>query len=152
MVASGTLLGLGIGLIDAGINTYIANKQQMQFDRAYMPSTASVHCPAINHTTGSKTRLATHLPGLCWGCTDGCSTLWAVMYKYKPTRVAAPGTDARENLRLALRTPTVLVASLLLVYVGTLLWATGHTVSTSAEGHQSWLQVTASVLTGRADN
>jgi len=28
MVASGTLLGLGIGLIDAGINTYIANKQR----------------------------------------------------------------------------------------------------------------------------
>jgi len=27
MVASGTLLGLGIGLIDAGINTYI-NKQR----------------------------------------------------------------------------------------------------------------------------
>jgi len=34
-------------------------------------------------------------------------------------RVAAPGTDARENLRLALRTPTVLVASLLLLVYGT---------------------------------
>jgi len=48
-------------------------------------------------------------------------------------RVAAPGTDARENLRLALRTPTVLVASLVLVYVGTEA-SVGNWVSTS-EGH-----------------
>ncbi len=56
MVASGTLLGLSIGLIDAGINTYIANKQRNASLMGIL-----------------RTGLAIHLPGLCWGRgADGC--------------------------------------------------------------------------------
>jgi len=76
MVASGTLLGLGIGLIDAGINTYIANKQRNANLIGSLHAFYGVGAllgPTIATTTGSKTRLATHLPGLCWGCgADGC--------------------------------------------------------------------------------
>jgi fucose permease len=127
MVASGTLLGLGIGLIDAGINTYIANKQRNPNLIGSLHAFYGIGAllgPAIA-TTLLALRLDWRLIYLVFAGVVGLTvagTLWAVMYKYKPmtVRVAAPGTDARENLRLALRTPTVLVAGLLLlVYVGT---------------------------------
>lgn len=126
MVAAGTLLGLGIGLIDAGINTYIANDRNanlMGFLHAFYG------IGALLGPTLATTLLAL---GLSWrlvylqvaGITGltVAGMLWAVVYKYKPmtVRVSKGGTNAGANLRLALRTPTVLVSGLLLlVYVGT---------------------------------
>ena len=127
MVASGTLLGLGIGFIDAGINTYIANKQRNASLMGILHAFYGVGAllgPAIA-TTLQALGLDWRFIYLVFAGVVGlmvAGTLWAVMHKYKPmtVRVTAPGTDAGENLRLALRTPTVLVAGLLLlVYVGT---------------------------------
>lgn len=121
MVASGTLLGLGIGLIDAGINTYIANQHNANLMGLLH---AFYGIGALLGPTIATTLLA---QGLGWrliylvfagivGLTIA-GILWAVMYNYKPmtVRVTTPGTDAGASLRLALRTPTVLVAGLLLL-------------------------------------
>ena len=144
MVASGTLLGLGIGLIDAGINTYIANKQRnanlMGILHAFYGIGALLG-PAV-----ATTLLALELDWrqiyLVFAGVVGLTVagmLWAVVYKYKPmiVRVTAAGADAGKNLRLALRTPAVLVAGLLLmVYVGAEAslgnWA--YTVQTVSRG------------------
>jgi len=86
--------------------------------------------------TGSKTRLATHLPGLCWGCrADGLQHALGsyVQIQADDCAVAAPGTDARKFTSSA-GTPTVLVA--ICYYWSTSvrkLWQLGM-VSTSAEG------------------
>ena len=144
MVASGTLLGLGIGLIDAGINTYIANEQRnanlMGILHAFYGIGALLG-PAVA-TTLLALGLGWRQIYLVFAGVVGLTVagmLWAVAYKYKPmtVRVTAPGTDAGTNLRLALRTPTVLVAGLLLmVYVGAEAslgnWA--YTVQTVSRG------------------
>lgn len=127
MVASGTLLGLGIGLIDAGINTYIANDQRNANLMGLLHGFYGIGAflgPTVA-TTLLALGLSWRLVYLVFAGVVGlmvAGTLWAVLHKYKPmtVRVTASGTDAGENLRLALRTPTVLVAGLLLlVYVGT---------------------------------
>ena len=127
MVASGTLLGLSIGLIDAGINTYIANQQRNASLMGILHAFYGVGAllgPAIATTLLAR-GLDWRFIYLVFAGVVGlmvAGTLWAVMHKYKPmtVRVTAPGTHAGENLRLALRIPTVLVAGLLLlIYVGT---------------------------------
>lgn len=127
MVASGTLLGLSIGLIDAGINTYIANKQRNASLMGILHAFYGVGAllgPAIATTLLAR-GLDWRFIYLVFAGVVGlmvAGTLWAVMHKYKPmtVRVTAPGTHAGENLRLALRIPTVLVGGLLLlIYVGT---------------------------------
>lgn len=126
MVAAGTLLGLGIGLIDAGINTYIANNRNANLMGVLH---AFYGIGALLGPTLAITLLAL---GLSWrliylyiagivGLTVA-GMLWAVVYKYEPMTVlvASQGTNAGASLRLALRTPTVIVAGLLLlIYVGT---------------------------------
>ena len=127
MVAFGTLLGLSIGLIDAGINTYIANKQRNASLMGILHAFYGVGAllgPAIATTLLAR-GLDWRFIYLVFAGVVGlmvAGTLWTVMHKYKPmtVRVTAPGTHAGENLRLALRIPTVLVAGLLLlIYVGT---------------------------------
>lgn len=126
MVAAGTLLGLGIGLIDAGINTYIADQRNanlMGLLHAFYGIGALLG-PTLATTLlalGLGWRLVyLHIAGIVGLTVAGM--LWAVVYRYKPmaVRVLKEGTNARASLGLALRTPTVLVAGLLLlVYVGT---------------------------------
>lgn len=127
MVASGTLLGLGIGLIDAGINAYIANDQRnanlMGMLHAFYGIGALLG-PAVA-TTLIALGLGWRLIYLVIASVVGLTVvgmLWAVVYNYRPmtVRAIAHGTNAWTSLRLALKTPTVLVAGLLmLVYVGT---------------------------------
>lgn len=126
MVAAGTLLGLGIGLIDAGINTYIANQRNaslMGVLHAFYGIGALLG-PALATTLlafGIDWRRIYLYIGAIVGITV-IGMFWAVVSNYKPMtkRVVAQDTDAKANLKLALRTPTVLVAGmLLLVYVGT---------------------------------
>ncbi|KAF3891107.1 MFS transporter [Tolypothrix bouteillei VB521301] len=127
MVATGTLLGLGIGLIDAGINSYIANEQQQADLMGLLHAFYGIGAllgPAI-----ATTLLAFNLHWrsiyLVFATFVGimvAGMLWAVVYDYKPLnkRVQVTGTNARTNLRVALTTPVVCIAALFLfIYVGT---------------------------------
>lgn len=126
MVAAGILLGLGIGLIDAGINTYIAS------DQRHADLTGILHAfygigallgPAI-----ATTLLAIDLEwrqiyqvfaAVVAGVIIGMG--WAVLYRYAPMRRQHTHSTASAglNLRVALRTPIVVMAGLLLmIYVG----------------------------------
>ena len=126
MVAAGTLLGFGIGLIDAGINTYIANNRNaslMGFLHAFYGIGALLG-PTLATTLlalGLSWRLIyLHIAGIAGLAI--AAMLWAVVYNYEPmtVRVTNQSTSAGASLRLALRTPTVIVAGLLLlIYVGT---------------------------------
>ncbi|HEY9761961.1 MAG TPA: MFS transporter [Trichocoleus sp.] len=127
MVVTGTALGLGIGLIDAGINTYIVNNSRHAHFIGMLHGfygTGALLGPAI-----ATTLLGMHLPwrmvylvfagvvGLLVG-----GMVWAIAIDYQPLtqQVTVSGGDARANLRTALCTPAVLVSGLLLlVYVGT---------------------------------
>ncbi|HEY9630594.1 MAG TPA: MFS transporter [Coleofasciculaceae cyanobacterium] len=126
MVATGTLLGLGIGLIDAGINTFIAHDRRanlMGLLHAFYGIGALLG-PAI-----ATTMLAS---GINWRSAYGVfaaivmllvvGMIWIVSQR-QPLMPSPPSTDeqsAGTNLGLALKTPTVLIAGLLLlVYVGT---------------------------------
>lgn len=126
MVAAGTLLGLGIGLIDAGINTYIANQRNaniMGVLHAFYGIGALLG-PALATTLLAFRmdwrRIYLHIAGIVGITVIGM--FWPVVSNYTPMtkRVIAQDTDAKTSLKLALRTPAVLVAGiLLLVYVGT---------------------------------
>ncbi len=125
MVAAGSLLGLGIGLIDAGINSYIANRNQadlMGWLHGFYGIGALLG-PAI-----ATTLLAVNLPWrvvyLVFAAVVGLmivGMLWAVISDFKPlTKRIKSDKSASANLGTALKTPTVLLAGLLLaVYVGT---------------------------------
>ncbi|NJM23624.1 MAG: MFS transporter [Richelia sp. RM1_1_1] len=127
MVAAGSLLGLGIGFIDAGINSYIA-KQQSQADLMGLLhgfyGIGALLGPAI-----ATTLLAVKLPWrgvyLVFAGVVGLmiiGMLWAVISDYKPLtkRIKNSGNSASANLGKALKTLRVLLAGLLLlVYVGT---------------------------------
>jgi fucose permease len=126
MVATGTLLGLGIGLIDAGINTYIANHQRnanlMGLLHAFYgigallgPAVATTLL-AINLNWRQIYLVIAAIVGLLV-----IGMLWAVVYQYTPLtrQINVASTSARASLHIALKTPTVLLAGLfLLVYVG----------------------------------
>lgn len=126
MVFTGTLLGLGIGLIDAGINTFIAHDQRanlMGLLHAFY-GIGALSGPAI------ATTLLTF--GISWRATYWVfaaivmllviGMIWIVSQRHPVMHSPAPISEqsASANLRQALKTPTVLVAGLLLlVYVGT---------------------------------
>ncbi|MGD1910027.1 MAG: sugar MFS transporter [Rivularia sp. (in: cyanobacteria)] len=127
MVAAGSLLGLGIGLIDAGINSYIANQQSQADLMGLLHGFYGIGAllgPAI-----ATTLLAVNLHWrsiyLVFAAVVGLMVvgmLWAIISNYKPLtkRIKKTGNSASANLGEALKTPTVLFAGLLLmVYVGT---------------------------------
>ncbi|AFY58822.1 fucose permease [Rivularia sp. PCC 7116] len=127
MVAAGSLLGLGIGLIDAGINSYIANRESQADLMGLLHGFYGIGAllgPAI-----ATTLLAVNLPWrsvyLVFAAVVGLMVvgmLWAVISDYKPltSRIKKSDKTASANLGEALKTPTVLLAGLLLaVYVGT---------------------------------
>lgn len=127
MVVTGTILGLGIGLIDAGINTYIVNDSHHSHFIGILHGfygTGALLGPAI-----ATTLLGMHLPWrIVYLVFAGvvfllvAAMLWVIATDYKPLtrQVTVSGGDAKANLRTALRTPAVLVSGLLLlIYVGT---------------------------------
>ena len=144
MVFTGTLLGLGIGLIDAGINTFIADKQDsgnlMGLLHAFY-GIGALSGPAIATTLltqGVSWRSAYWVfAGMVLLLVIGM--VWVVSQRHSFMDSSALPSDqsARTNLHLALKKPTVLVAGLLLlVYVGTEVsvgnWA--FTVQTLSRG------------------
>ncbi|MBL1173933.1 MFS transporter [Pantanalinema sp. GBBB05] len=126
MVAAGILLGLGIGLIDAGINTYIAS------DQRHADLTGILHAfYGIGALLGPA--LATTLLAIDLNWRQVYQVFaavvvvlmgglgWAVVCRYAPMRRQAThsAASASLNLRVALRTPIVIMAALLLmIYVG----------------------------------
>jgi fucose permease len=127
MVAMGTLLGLGIGLIDAGINTYIVSDRGNENTIGLLHAFYGVGAllgPAIA-TTLLAVGMNWRLVYLVFAAIVGllvASVFWAVASRYQPMtrQVTASDTNAWTNIKIALRTPVVLVAGLLLlVYVGT---------------------------------
>ncbi|NJN88124.1 MAG: MFS transporter [Leptolyngbyaceae cyanobacterium SL_7_1] len=125
MLMAGTFLGLGIGLIDAGINTFMAHSQR------------SAHLMGLLHAfygvgALSGPALATLLLtlGVSWRSAYWVfaaivsllviAMLWVIAQR-QPLMQSPPVEPSTEgNLRLALKSPVVWVAGLLLlVYVGT---------------------------------
>ena len=126
MVAAGTLVGLGVGLIDAGINSYIAHQQSNADLMGILHAFYGIG--AFLGPTVATTLLAMDLNWrqiyLVVAAVVGLTVigmLWAVVYNYKPLTKRAQVSDmsAKANLGVALKTPMVLLAALLLlVYVG----------------------------------
>ncbi len=126
MIATGSLLGFGIGLIDAGGNTFIASDQRnanlMGLLHAFY-GIGALSGPAI------ATTLLT--VGVHWRQIYGVFAIvvsllivfmvWAVLHRYAPLQQRFAGeTTARSNLSAAIRNPIVIVSALLLaIYVGT---------------------------------
>jgi fucose permease len=127
MVAMGTFLGLGIGLIDAGINTYIVS------DRRNEHLIGMLHAfYGVGALLGPAIATALLAQGLNWrliylvfaGLVSllVAATFWAISVRYAPMMVQVTSSQVNPwtNLKIALKTPVVLVMGvLLLVYVGT---------------------------------
>ncbi|MBD2103306.1 sugar MFS transporter [Leptolyngbya sp. FACHB-261] len=126
MVATGVLFGLGIGWIDAGINTYLANDQRnadlMGILHAFYGLGALLG-PAIA-TTLLALALNWRQVYLVFAVMVGIlvlALLWAVVTQDRSltTKLDTAAPSARASLRLALKMPVILAASLfLMVYVG----------------------------------
>ncbi|MBE9228502.1 MFS transporter [Phormidium sp. LEGE 05292] len=144
MVITGTLLGLGIGLIDAGINTFMAQEQRNAHLMGLLHAFYGIGAllgPAIATTLLTMEMSWRSIYWVFAGMVGllALAMTWVVFGRYPLMNSTsyAPGQSARTNLRLALKKPTVLVAGLLLlVYVGTEVslgnWA--FTVQTMSRG------------------
>lgn len=122
MVAVGTLLGLGIGLIDAGINTYMANDRQ---EPRWMGLLHAFY--GIGALLGPAIATSLLLVGLTWRQVYFViasivlllviAVGWIILTRYQPMllRPAASPTSAVTQLRLALKTPIVLGTGLFLL-------------------------------------
>lgn len=126
MVAAGTLLGLGIGLIDAGINTYVVNDQRHAHLIGLLHAFYGIGAllgPAVA-TTLLAIGLEWQRVYLVFAGVVGVlimGLIRVIVGRYQPMMVQPLSeTSASLNLRLALKTPVVLIMGLLLfVYVGT---------------------------------
>lgn len=127
MVASGTLLGLGIGLIDAGVNTYIASDQRNANLTGFLHAFYGIGAllgPAVA-TTLLSLNLNWRIIYLVFAVAVGfvvVGMLWAVISDYAPMNkpMTRSSVDSGASVQAVLTTPTVLVAGLLsLVTVGT---------------------------------
>ncbi|HEY9803602.1 MAG TPA: MFS transporter [Leptolyngbyaceae cyanobacterium] len=126
MVAAGSLLGLGIGLIDAGINTYIVQDSRSANLIGLLHGFYGVG--AFCGPTIATTLLVL---GMNWrqvylvlaGIVSLLivSVLGVIIYRYTPMtqRISASNATAVKNLGRSLQNPVVLLTGLLLlVYVG----------------------------------
>lgn len=164
MVAAGTLLGLGIGLIDAGINTYMVSDQRKSKWIGLLHAFYGIG--ALLGPTIATTLL---LIGLNWRqvyfviASNGVLLIVIVagsmIMHYQPMliRTAASGSHALANLRFALKTPVVLVSGLFLLFsvgmeasLGVWAYTVQHTsrgISASTAGYSIsalWLGFTIS--------
>lgn len=125
MIVAGSFLGLGIGLIDAGINTYIVSNER------YAHLIGLLHAfYGIGALLGPAVATTLLAVGLIWrqiylvfaGIVGLLiiSLIGIIVRRYQPMMVQVVSkTPAAANLKTALKTPTVLVMGLLLfVYVG----------------------------------
>ena len=126
MIATGTLLGVGIGLIDAGGNTFIASDQRnanlMGLLHAFY-GVGALSSPTIATTLLTFgmdwRRIYAVIAAIAGGSIVGL--LWAVLHHYSPLQQRfTDEATARSNLSAAVRHPIVIVSALLLLlYTGT---------------------------------
>jgi fucose permease len=126
MVFAGTLFGVGIGLIDASINTYIVN------DQSNMNLLAQLHAfYGVGALLGPTIATTLLTLGLNWrqiylvfaGVVGVLvlGVIWVLLLRYTPMskRVGTSEISPIASLRSALTSPLVLVSGLLLlIYVG----------------------------------
>lgn len=125
MVAAGTLLGLGHGLIDSGINTYIATDQRNATVMGMLHAFYGIG--ALIGPTLATTLLALKVDWQQIYCIIASfvilliiGMMWTVLHRYEPMMRSPVSSSASSTLRSALNNPIVLAASLLLlIYVGT---------------------------------
>lgn len=148
MVLAGTFLGLGIGLIDAGINTFIASDQRNANKMGFLHAFYGIG--ALLGPTIATTLLAIHLSWrtiylvfASFVSVVIAGMLWAILHHYHPlTQRIKTSASARANLRTVLKTPAIVVSALLLaIYVGTEAsignWS--YTVQTLDRGTATWI-------------
>lgn len=148
MVMAGTLLGLGIGLIDAGMNTFIASDQRNANKMGFLHAFYGIG--ALLGPTIATTLLALQISwrnvylvfaGVVSLVIVGM--LWAIWHPYRPlTQRLAATSSTRATLRAVLATPAIVGSALLLaVYVGTEAsignWS--YTVQTLDRGTATWI-------------
>ncbi|GAB4132520.1 MAG: MFS transporter [Cyanobacteria bacterium J069] len=129
MVAAGTLLGLGIGLIDAGVNTYIVQDEHGASLIGTLHGFYGVGAllgPAIATTLLTMSVTWRQVYGVLAGIVGLLilALLAVVIIRYPPMNVrgtaASESGSAAQNLGRSLQHPVVLLTGLLLlVYVGT---------------------------------
>lgn len=149
MVLTASLLGLGIGLIDAGINSYIASDQRnanaMGILHAFYgigallgPTIATV---LLSLGVGWR-QVYLVVAAITVGLIVGL--VWAVRSNYQPMTkcISTSASHARANLSAALKSPIVRVTGvMLMIYVGTEVaignWA--YMVQTVSRGVPTWI-------------
>ncbi|MCU0551058.1 MAG: MFS transporter [Leptolyngbya sp. Prado105] len=148
MVISGTFLGLGIGLIDAGINTFIASDQRNANKMGFLHAFYGIG--ALLGPTIATTLLALQLTWRTIYLVIASvvsvvivGMLWAIFHHYRPLTQRIESTEStRTNLRTIFQTPAIVLSALLLaIYVGTEAsignWS--YTVQTVDRGTTPWL-------------
>ncbi len=126
MVLTGTLLGLGIGLIDAGVNTYVASDQTNASITGFLHAfygIGAVVGPALATTILSETGnwRTVYLVFVALTGLLVLAMLWADISHYPPMSplVRESSTNALRQVQIALTSKTViLVAILSFVTVG----------------------------------
>lgn len=126
MVAVGILLGLSIGLIDAGINTYIVGNRR---EAKWIGLLHAFY--GVGALLGPAIATTLLIVGLTWRqiylviasivALLIVGIVWIIRIRYPPMmgKLAASNTNPLANLQLVLRTPSVLLAGLfLLVDIG----------------------------------
>lgn len=125
MVLAGSFLGLGIGLIDAGINTFIASDQRNANKMGFLHAFYGIG--ALLGPTIATTLLAISVSwrNIYFVFAAVVSLvivgmLWAIAVRYRSLTQRIEADSANLNVRVVLQLPIVLVSGLLLgVYVGT---------------------------------
>ncbi len=147
MVLAGSSLGLGIGLIDAGINTFIASDQRNANKMGFLHAFYGIG--ALLGPTIATTLLTIGIPWrsiyLVFASLVSIvivGMIWAIRYPYQSLMQRVEKTSARTDLRMILKTPIVLVTGVLLaVYVGSEAsianWA--YTVQSVDRGTPKWI-------------
>lgn len=120
MVLTGTLLGLGIGLIDAGVNTYVASDQTNASITGFLHAfygIGAVVGPALATTILSETAnwRAVYLVFVALTGLLVLAMLWANISHYPPMSriVRESSTNALRQVKIALTSKTVILAAIL---------------------------------------
>jgi fucose permease len=121
-IAAGTLLGLGIGLIDAGINTFVVNNRGSANLTGLLHAfygVGALSSPAVA-TTLLSFQMSWRTIQLMFAAVVGLvviGMLWAVLTNYTPLnqRIKTSDASAAACVRTALTKPVVLMAGLLSV-------------------------------------
>jgi fucose permease len=147
MILAGSFLGLGIGLIDAGINTFIASDQRNANKMGYLHAFYGIG--ALLGPTIATTLLALSVTwrNIYFVFATVVSIvilgmIWAIRYPYRSLAQRVEQSPAKTDFGIVFKTPIILVAGLFLaVYVGLEAsvgnWA--YTVQSLDRGTPNWI-------------